>query len=398
MGLKDKPPVKTYMRTRYEKSAEQKITHDVALVTDFDILFNGDFNMAKVGDDGIWTRLHTNLIMYMHRLTETHLEKDVKIRELVLLATYTENRSGYLIQKKGTHEERQKNCLTSDEIAARGPFDTWKHVSKDDDNRVHRTSIYKAWKYKQQFAEIRRQLCLDVSCGLMSKTIGIEKIHFVGFDGTYSWIEKGGANGTEIMTGAGEADLHFYHFSAFVTLQEKYCIWFQSTDTDEFPIAAVLPTAWKFEHGFFFDNGLYERAKGENHPAKYLIVDMKRARDDNSVNWHLFGFCCVLIGTDFSETIVRVPDGSMQTLMSDVLREHRASALSLQDFIFSKIARRPTKRPRSQKCPQPQNLSPSNGCLLTATDAASSLFPAETNLNSVSDVMWNLAYWHIEYS
>jgi len=376
MGLKNKTIAKAFLRERYKKSKKRKIAHDVAYVTDWDIMFNGVFQTSQVGCGDLMSKIQANFIKDMNQLKEMHLQDGAKVREVLFLLTYRETRSGYMARKKKTTDERTKNGFSAAETAERGPFDTWKPVSPEEDDRARHTSAYKIWCFEQTFKAFEAQLAADLKAKTITDSLGIERIHFVGFQGTYSVYDTDGNVQTYMMTGAGEADVHFYNIPEFEALQKKFCIVLKSTDTDAFVIGTSLPRAWTFEHGFFLDNGLYQKARSETEPAKYLWLDMKKARDDTSVDWSLFGLCCVLSGTDYSHTICTSSD--MLGYMARI-RHERAICPDqpLLAFINNKIEAMPVKVPRKRR------------------DGSS---PPPKPRPEADDVVWNLEYWKNDYS
>ncbi len=374
MGLFKKKIIKAYLQTKYEMEETKKITTNIAYIEDWDILFNGVFQMIIVGGDGIWQLMHSKFIESMKQLLNERCVDGVVIEEVVFFLSYKEMQSGYIQHKKRTTDERTKDGLSEEEIARRGPVDTWKTINAEDDTCVRHTPAYKVWKFEQQFEAFQKQIVDDLKKGA-TKAMGIHTIHFVGFKGNhYEHTE----NGTQIypMTGSGEADVHFYNMRGFAALHKRYCVVLKSTDTDCFVISSVFPVEWTFEHGFYINNGVYQKT-----PEKTLWLDMKKARDDRAVNWQLFGFCCILMGTDYVEHIIS-PVRTVDIFMADIRfeREQMCKRMTLLEYVQYKINRMP--KPNIKK----------------SIDKAPKRIPKVKPTPVASDVIWNCVHWNVKYS
>lgn len=357
---------------------------DGTLIIDLDILFNALFYTARTGDlHSLFTKMHAALLKDIHDYNEQHFSSGYQIRHLMLLITFDEEESGFLTYKGTTREQRDAGGMTDEQIKKRGPFSSWMYISDADEKIVRKTRTYKYWVYEQlqhmlfdEFSSLHKK-------NTLTDTIGLEAVHFIGYEKNYVLLHNSGASKTEALQ-RGEADVHLRYIPAFSLIQETCAIIYKTTDTDAFPICANLPRHWSFPHGFYINTGLQTRGK-DGQPDVHLWVDMGRARQSN-VDWRLFALCFMLMGNDFVKTISsRIDSNNIDRNMATLAEMQARNNTSFFNVIESLYANQ-TPKPPTKKAK----------LVLAAGSGAEST--GATCTEPADAVKWNLKYWEIDLS
>ncbi len=373
MGASDPPLIKQFfIKHKFDIPPTFQSEHDGVFIIDLDIAFNMCFFTARTGElDALFKKLHNGILEEVRHHNETNFVEGKRIRQIMLLSTFLEERSGFLKYKAKTHTERAKGGLTEEQIAERGDFATWKYISDEDEKQVRKTRHYKYWVMNAVFKMLFDEFGNAMSSGLFDEEMGINKVHFVGYCGKHYCMssesdnEHGYSMSAVEMNGGGEADVHLRSIAGFDEMLRKFAIIYKTTDTDALPITLNLPRAWSFDCGFYLNTGVMFRKSKARPEDVYLWIDLKAARN-SSIDWSLFGLCFVLLGTDYCDPVPLLNfndiDASMEKWKSiDTARTTPLAAL---------IRELSVKRQKT----------------------------AEEECANVDAITWNLQYWGIEYS